>query len=1578
MAETSAWAHAARLSDARKMEQIEQLLRGAVAATNGSQQRSLSSGRHPRLGGGNALQGQHQAASGAFYGDLGGPQATGQSPRPRSVSVGRRHLQDMHELVNVMHEISSTGQEIRNMARRSQEQQQGLLGDERRMPGGSSSTDGRASAGPGSKLSGSAATATAASGRGYTTTVSTGAASSAAGGSSIVGGLRGAPSGGGTSASGKGVARSILGGVESLTTKLEMLGGRLTPRKASPRAEQQRDTSVGRRNLTSSGDGPNLRDMLAEVNAGLLQGSRDQRPSAPSAASLVQGARHMAFDPASRRVSAASGGGGGGAAAGLYGSTAASLILADRHQRAEDMLAADRLLEDLHAQIRSASSALRLKVAEARPLLALEGRRPPAGAAAGRGVVPVALLPVAACCSRSLPRCLKPCRRRRRRLYGAHLLTDRSTAGGVSESTADLDATLGQQLRNLDRLTRNIGGLVTPETESSTGSAGVTSAGGGGEASSSLLAMARLGDRRDAPTVAAAATAIAAGSGPLRRNGTAAPFMLGPKAAWLEDAVAATSTPPGSNWTSATVGAIAGGAPLGLTAGAAAPVSARGDGKPGVKPSSSHHMGSSGAGGSGAGSGGAALAANNNVLPHHQLPPGASQGSRRPEEGVGLDGLNMAFLMQQRNKEKTRREELGAAEAAVAAARARQEAAQMQAQHDTLVTRYLAERQRVELSDVAANTAAQLRDLQSQVQDARAREEVMRRQMEHTAAAMSDQAAAGARQRTTVELALQEFLNLLESASSSSSSSSATGSLSGGRGSGQSGVGSHQADLESLIDAMRLRLREHGDIARRQREMLEAMEAKLAEERAAAAAAREAACSERTGAVTLATQQATFQKDRAETLQREMVSKLEARVRQVEDERERALRQRDTAEMSLQAQHAQLEAAQKQQDTLVGRLYDGQRAREDAEVLQAQIRSLGRQLEEARAAADRSDALECRVVSEREAREELDKLIKLKKDAKLAALQSQLTEREAALESSRRRIRELESAANSAVSSRQVATEEVSKRSAEVRTLTTENARMFHLLEKLQQEKRAADAEVQKLTAQVLTLQQDAAALRTDLAATRDQLNLARESNVVRDATLAQHHLSADLAAARSEAAALRAAHEAAGEYAQAMARSLRQHGLTPPPPPSSADVTSHIGELQVIQPLPTPPKVGDGAKLATESNALAEARAEASELRQQLSDARTDIERLRRESQSLAERYSQLESAHAVSQQSWQHSASVDATALHKLTQERDELQLQLHSMQVAGNQDADELRRKLMRMEVQVESLSSSKREAEERIRVLTQDLGTLRKALGDKEAQMEAMRLALEDAKRAAAQAAEMQHQAEAQVAQAERARLAAVAEADKARSAMEAERARAAAAAEAEAARAREEAAVAVEKEKARLAEEAEKARADAAEELAKQAAELSRMQSEVERLEKDLEDRNAEYAGLYDYCSQMIGERNTAIEERDALSASAASVAAEVAALRQEVEELREDLADKEQRLAVKPKMAELQYRINELSAQVADLTTERDAAVAETNQLTVKLQEETEAHFQTDGRRVRLGEEVERLRGILKMYSIPF
>ncbi|GFR41788.1 hypothetical protein Agub_g2550, partial [Astrephomene gubernaculifera] len=99
---------------------------------------------------------------------------------------------------------------------------------------------------------------------------------------------------------------------------------------------------------------------------------------------------------------------------------------------------------------------------------------------------------------------------------------------------------------------------------------------------------------------------------------------------------------------------------------------------------------------------------------------------------------------------------------------------------------------------------------------------------------------------------------------------------------------------------------------------------------------------------------------------------------------------------------------------------------------------------------------------------------------------------------------------------------------------------------------------------------------------------------------------------------------------------------------------------------------------------------------------------------------------------------------------------------------------------------------------------------------------------------------------------------------------------------------------------------------------------------------------------------------------------------EVAALRREVESLREKLADKEQRLAVKPKMAELQYRLNELAAQLADVTSERDAAVAESNQTAQMLQDEQEAHFDTDGRRVRLGEEVERLRGILKMYHIPF
>lgn len=71
-------------------------------------------------------------------------------------------------------------------------------------------------------------------------------------------------------------------------------------------------------------------------------------------------------------------------------------------------------------------------------------------------------------------------------------------------------------------------------------------------------------------------------------------------------------------------------------------------------------------------------------------------------------------------------------------------------------------------------------------------------------------------------------------------------------------------------------------------------------------------------------------------------------------------------------------------------------------------------------------------------------------------------------------------------------------------------------------------------------------------------------SRSLQDATLAQHHLSADLASARSEAAALRAAHEAAGEYAQSMARTLRRHGLAVPEPPTAAEVASQIGALQV------------------------------------------------------------------------------------------------------------------------------------------------------------------------------------------------------------------------------------------------------------------------------------------------------------------------------------------------------------------------------------------------------------------------------
>jgi hypothetical protein len=62
------------------------VLRGVVTASYANQQRSVSSGRHPRLGGGAALQGQFPSAATGLYGGGELPQqATGQSPRPRCV-----------------------------------------------------------------------------------------------------------------------------------------------------------------------------------------------------------------------------------------------------------------------------------------------------------------------------------------------------------------------------------------------------------------------------------------------------------------------------------------------------------------------------------------------------------------------------------------------------------------------------------------------------------------------------------------------------------------------------------------------------------------------------------------------------------------------------------------------------------------------------------------------------------------------------------------------------------------------------------------------------------------------------------------------------------------------------------------------------------------------------------------------------------------------------------------------------------------------------------------------------------------------------------------------------------------------------------------------------------------------------------------------------------------------------------------------------------------------------------------------------------------------------------------------------
>ncbi|GLC45393.1 hypothetical protein PLESTM_001729400 [Pleodorina starrii] len=60
-------------------------------------------------------------------------------------------------------------------------------------------------------------------------------------------------------------------------------------------------------------------------------------------------------------------------------------------------------------------------------------------------------------------------------------------------------------------------------------------------------------------------------------------------------------------------------------------------------------------------------------------------------------------------------------------------------------------------------------------------------------------------------------------------------------------------------------------------------------------------------------------------------------------------------------------------------------------------------------------------------------------------------------------------------------------------------------------------------------------------------------------------------------------------------------------------------------------------------------------------------------------------------------------------------------------------------------------------------------------------------------------------------------------------------------------------------------------------------------------------------------------------------------------------------------------MAQMQCCINELSVQVADLMQERDAVVGQTNSIRQQLQEETAAHSQMDGRRVRLVEEIDAL-----------
>ncbi|KAG2494712.1 hypothetical protein HYH03_007226 [Edaphochlamys debaryana] len=357
--------------------------------------------------------------------DAGGG-TPGRSPARRSASVGRR-VQEVAELASVVQELSSKGRVIQSISsalhdpipgfqsrhvdhthhtHHSQQREpnggpsvsaapgpaRAEVGADRGARGGSSAAAiyrslGGAGPPPGPGSGGHAARPGSASG--HRSGGVGGGSTGPHGGGSAAGG------GGGGGGSTKGVSgRSILGGIETLTSKLELLD-RLTPKKTSPRPDyngSSYEPTGGRRGTGGGsaygpgatgggGGGPNFRDLLAAANAGLLQsqvqqdtvlGGRDQRPSVPGPAPgpTAPASHGLAYSAAALRApsgggatgfgGAAGGGAGVGSQAGVAAATAelaASMILQNRRRTSEDLAAADRVLQSLHAEIRGAAGA---------------------------------------------------------------------------------------------------------------------------------------------------------------------------------------------------------------------------------------------------------------------------------------------------------------------------------------------------------------------------------------------------------------------------------------------------------------------------------------------------------------------------------------------------------------------------------------------------------------------------------------------------------------------------------------------------------------------------------------------------------------------------------------------------------------------------------------------------------------------------------------------------------------------------------------------------------------------------------------------------------------------------------------------------------------------------------------------------------------------------------------------------------------------------------------------------------------------------------------------------------------------